>query len=217
MAMVKILGYGSLLSETSARSTFGATMQRFRLGRVHGYRRVFALPGSIFFPEQIANPATKEFACLCVEPSPGSSFIVSVFEVPEDQVLAFRRREHLYDIQPVEYEEADGSRDEALMCLRWTDEAVIQANGQAFFDERYGQYGLDTIWGWGPESGILPCRVYLRHCLLSVAKLGEQVRTDFLKHSFLGDRQTTVEAYIAAHPEIMDALPPPSLVGRYSG
>ncbi|OQR89979.1 hypothetical protein ACHHYP_05898 [Achlya hypogyna] len=215
--MVKILGYGSLLSETSVRSTFGATMHSFRLGRVYNYKRVFCLPGSLFFREKIANLATKEIGALCVEPSPESSFIVSIFEVPEDQIPAFYKREILYDIQQVEYEEADGTKDTALMCLRWTDADVIRTHGQAFFDEKYGKFGLTTVWGWGPDSGILPCRVYLRHCLLSVAKLGETVYEDFVQNSFLGDRKTTIKEYITKHPEIMDAQPPASLVGRYSG
>ncbi|OQR81771.1 hypothetical protein THRCLA_11419 [Thraustotheca clavata] len=226
MTMVKILGYGSLLSETSVRSTFGVTMKNFRLGRVHNYRRVFSLPGSLFFREKIANLATKEIGGLCVEPSAGSSFIVSIFEVPEEQLPAFYQRELLYDVQNVEYEEHDGTKDKALMCLRWTDEGLVEKHGQAFFDEKYRAHGLETVWGWGPESGILPCRVYLRHCLLSVEKLGEvesridisdAVYNDFVENSFLGDRKTTIKEYITKHPEIMDARPPPSLIGRYSG
>ena len=42
-----ILGFGSLLSEQSARTTF-PDLDRFRLVRVHDYRRVFAHAGGIF-------------------------------------------------------------------------------------------------------------------------------------------------------------------------
>ncbi|CAK4078574.1 unnamed protein product [Aphanomyces euteiches] len=215
--MVKIIGYGSLLSEVSARSTFGAALSNFRLARVNNFRRVFALPGSIFFRHGIANMATKEIGGLMVEPSAGSSFIVSVFDIPEEQLDSFYKRESLYKIASVPYEENDGTIDSALMCLASNDEELIANKGQAFFDDNYRAFGLHTVWGWDPDSGILPCRVYLRHCILAVQKLGKEVEEDFMINSYLGDRQTTIKDYVAKHPDIMNAVPPATLVGRYSG
>ncbi|CAK4659416.1 unnamed protein product [Aphanomyces euteiches] len=215
--MVKIIGYGSLLSEVSARSTFGAALSNFRLARVNNFRRVFALPGSIFFRHGIANMATKEIGGLMVEPSAGSSFIVSVFDIPEEQLDSFYKRESLYKIASVPYEENDGTIDSALMCLASNDEELIANKGQAFFDDNYRAFGLHTVWGWDPDSGILPCRVYLRHCILAVQKLGKEVEEDFMINSYLGDRQTTIKDYVAKHPDVMNAVPPATLVGRYSG
>ncbi|CAK4246486.1 unnamed protein product [Aphanomyces euteiches] len=229
--MVKIIGYGSLLSDVSARSTFGAALSNFRLARVNNFRRVFALPGSIFFRHGIANMATKEIGGLMVEPSAGSSFIVSVFDIPEEQLDSFYKRESLYKIASVPYEENDGTIDSALMCLASNDEELIANKGQAFFDDNYRAFGLHTVWGWDPDSGILPCRVYLRHCILAVQKLGkvqltykdtftsikQEVEEDFMINSYLGDRQTTIKDYVAKHPDIMNAVPPATLVGRYSG
>ncbi|CAK4615801.1 unnamed protein product [Aphanomyces euteiches] len=215
--MVKIIGYGSLLSDVSARSTFGAALSNFRLARVNNFRRVFALPGSIFFRHGIANMATKEIGGLMVEPSAGSSFIVSVFDIPEEQLDSFYKRESLYKIASVPYEENDGTIDSALMCLASNDEELIANKGQAFFDDNYRAFGLHTVWGWDPDSGILPCRVYLRHCILAVQKLGKEVEEDFMINSYLGDRQTTIKDYVAKHPDIMNAVPPATLVGRYSG
>ena len=45
---ITILGFGSLLSERSSRTTF-PDLFNFRLGRVRNYRRVFGHPASIFF------------------------------------------------------------------------------------------------------------------------------------------------------------------------
>jgi hypothetical protein len=39
----------------------------------------------------------------------------------------------------------------------------------------------------------------------------------FLDNSYLADRVTTIRQYLQQHPEILDELPPPELVGRYSG
>ncbi|KAG9410923.1 hypothetical protein AC1031_018949 [Aphanomyces cochlioides] len=144
----------------------------------------FALPGSIFFRHGIANMATKEIGGLMVEPSAGSSFIVSAFDIPEEQLDSFYKRESLYKIASVPYEENDGTIDSALMCLASSDEELIANKGQAFFYGNYRAFGLPTVWGWDPDSGILPCRVYFRHCILAVQKLGKEVEDDFMINSY---------------------------------
>jgi hypothetical protein len=59
--------------------------------------------------------------------------------------------------------------------------------------------------------------VYLRHCVLAAQRLGPAAHASFLDGSVLSDRTTTVRQHLAAEPGIMDELPPPSLIGRYSG
>ena len=58
-----ILGFGSLLSEQSSRTTF-PLLENFRLVRVAGYRRVFAHAAAIFFERGIAN---VDLGCRCVD------------------------------------------------------------------------------------------------------------------------------------------------------
>ena len=36
-------------------------------------------------------------------------------------------------------------------------------------------------------------------------------------HTYLADRKTTVRQHLTSYPGIMDELPPPELIGRYSG
>lgn len=36
---------------------------------------------------------------------------------------------------------------------------LLLRRGQDTFDTKYKEYGLETIWGWDANSGILPCRV----------------------------------------------------------
>ncbi|POM60706.1 hypothetical protein PHPALM_30412 [Phytophthora palmivora] len=216
--MVAIVGFGSLLSEASARSTFGDGVRNFRLATVLDYRRVFAHPASIFFQRGIANLQTKEMASLSTEPAPGCKFLVSVFDIPEELLPDFYEREEEFKIINVKVQELDGSAGaEALMCTRWSDEEYIAKRGQGTFDTKYKAYGLDTIWGWDAHSGILPCRVYLRHCLLAVKKLGQDVYDDFVSTTYLGDRATTIKNYIETNQSIMLELPPPHLADRYSG
>ena len=105
-----------------------------------------------------------------------------------------------------------------VLCTRWTDAAYIQRWGKDRFDTNYGTYGLDTIWGYGPESGLRPCRVYLRHCVLAAQALGPACYRSFLDETFLVDRTTTIRDYLHDHPTLLDTtIPPPGFEERYSG
>jgi hypothetical protein len=111
----------------------------------------------------------------------------------------------------------DGFQSEGLMCTRSTDETYIAKWGYPQYrDKTYG-YSLPSIWGWDEDSGILPCAVYLRHCVLAAGKQGPDVLDSFLDGTFLADRKTTIREYLLANPRVMDTLPPAHLVGRYSG
>ena len=69
-----ILGFGSLLSEKSALSTF-PNLKNFRLGILEGYKRVYSHAAALFFERGIARMETKEFASLCVDPAEGAAFL----------------------------------------------------------------------------------------------------------------------------------------------
>ena len=238
MSRTTILGFGSLLSETSSRLTF-PDLEAFRLVRVPGYRRVFQHPASIFFERGIATRASGAFCSLSAEPladggaGGGGGFVASAFEVAmtPDARAAFERREEEFAIVSARYEPllasaegADGGAEgggagggEGLLCTPSTDDAYRARYGDAVFDERYGKHGLERIWGWPRDSGVTPCPVYLRHCVLAAEKCGDAARDSFLDETFLVDRSTTVRQHLAAHPEVMATRPPPELEGRYSG
>jgi hypothetical protein len=82
---ISITGFGSLLSERSARSTF-PDLENFRIAKLQGFRRVFAHSAPIFFERGIANPETKEISSLSVEPCEGESLVVTVFEIKSSEV-----------------------------------------------------------------------------------------------------------------------------------
>lgn len=247
-SMVTILGLGSLLSERSSRTTF-PDLCNFRLGRVSNkYRRVFGHPASIFFQRDLANSETKEMSSLSAEAfdsdtskSYSGGFVCSVFEVPREQVYidetdssgtivktqptgAFLEREEEFDIVQVPFVEfSDGatSTEEKIgtLCTRFTDQGYIGRWGQERFDEHYSKYGIHTIWGWEPDSGLLPCRVYLRHCYLAAKSMGLECFDSFLDETFLADRTTTIRQYLESLPYdlIEKTVPPPGFEERYSG
>ena len=240
---VTVLGFGSLLSERSSRLTF-PNLTGFRLGTVPGHRRVFCHPASIFFERGIANIGTLEISSLSAEKADGCSFVCSVFEVPGGELLedpgggeeeggegsgsfvpsrAFLEREEEFEIVRVPYlergeAEAVGAGPKmGVLCRRSTDAAYAARWGRERFERKYGTHGLKTIWGWGTESGIRPCGPYLRHCVLAAGAMGTGCLDSFLDETYLADRTTPIREYLAAHPEVMETVPPGDLAVRYGG
>ncbi|XP_052208028.1 uncharacterized protein LOC127811877 isoform X2 [Diospyros lotus] len=201
--LLSICGFGSLLSERSARSTF-PDLINFRLAKLNGFRRIFAHAAPIFFERGIANPDTKEISSLSVEPCDGEPLVVTVFEIQKSGVLPETLDGKLY-ISP------------AVLCTRFSDEEYFQIRckgSQEIFFQRYGRYNIHKIW----RDDILPCRVYLRHCVLAAKNLGDAAYNNFLDHTFLGDRETTIREYLAAAGSgIMEEEPPEPLKARYGG
>jgi len=168
-------------------------------------------------------------------------FICSVFEVPREQVYrdevdsdgrittkptgAFLEREEEFDIMEVPFDTNDenslpctGPTKTGTLCTRYTDEGFVERWGKDRFEENYGKYGIETIWGWERNSGLRPCRVYLRHCYLAAHSMGQECFDSFLDETFLVDRTTTIREYIQRHPGLIEnTVPPPGFEERYSG
>ncbi|KAL3753064.1 hypothetical protein ACJRO7_000460 [Eucalyptus globulus] len=215
---ISICGFGSLLSERSARSTFPDLVD-FRVARLDGFRRVFAHAAPIFFERGIAKPETKEISSLSVEPCDGETLVVTVFEIEKSEIPAFIRRELEFRFLAVRPQTLDGKPFEnlAVLCARYSDEEFfrIRCRGsKEIYFQHYGRYNIDKIW----RDDILPCRVYLRHCVLAAKNLGDVAYDNFLDHTYLADRQTTIRKYLGTTGlGIMEEEPPESLRTRYGG
>ncbi|GFR46377.1 hypothetical protein Agub_g7959 [Astrephomene gubernaculifera] len=253
-----VAGFGSLLSERSARYTF-PNLTDFRLGKVHGWRRVFAHTADVFFARGIARPDTAEIASLSLErceptsqqpqwgvlvaqatagapeglPAPvaaaeaatpavaaatPAAVVVSLFEVPATpaSVAAFIAREHEFRFVAVEPTDMEGRPvgRKAVICARNTDADYRRLRCPP--DEwarRWSPYGITRVW----RDDVLPCRTYLRHCVLAARALGPQAEEAFLQGTFLADRRTTIAEHLARNPDIMEERPPPELSERYNG
>ncbi|OMO53607.1 phosphatase 2C (PP2C)-like protein [Corchorus capsularis] len=215
---ISICGFGSLLSEKSARSTF-PNLLNFRVAKLNGFRRVFAHVAPIFFDRGIAKPETKEISSLSVEPCEGETLIVTVFEIQKSEIPAFMDRELEFRFLAVLPETLDGEpfANPGVLCARYSDKEFFQIRCKGSKDiyfQHYGRYNIDKIW----RDDILPCRVYLRHCVLAAKNLGDIAYNNFLDHTFLGDRTTTIRTYLATTGSgIMEEEPPESLKSRYGG
>nr|XP_009389877.1 PREDICTED: uncharacterized protein LOC103976410 [Musa acuminata subsp. malaccensis] len=215
---LSVVGFGSLLSERSARSTF-PDLKNFRVAVLRGFRRVFAHVAPIFFERGIANEETGEVSSLSVEPCEGEFLIVTVFEIKSEEVPAFIERENEFRFLAVVPEGLDGIpfTSPAVVCARYSDEEYFQirckGNKDIFF-QHYGRYNIQKIW----RDDILPCRIYLRHCVLAARNLGEAAYENFLDHTFISDRKTSIRQYLTSTGSgIMEEEPPKSLRYRYGG
>ncbi|CAJ2653960.1 unnamed protein product [Trifolium pratense] len=174
---ISICGYGSLLSEKSARSTFPHLIN-FRTAKLTGFRRLFSVVGAFFFTNAIANLKTQV--------------------VPES-----------LDGKPF--------TNPAVLCASYTDEEFFKfrcSEGREMYFQQYGEYNIHKIW----RDDALPCRVYLRHCVLAAKNLGDEAYNNFLDHTFVADRKTTIRQYFEKMgTSIMDEEPPESLKTRYGG
>ena len=213
-----VAGFGSLLSERSARFTF-PELENFREGRVRGWRRGFAHTTPVFLQRGIANLETREMGSLSCEAAVGAEIVVCLFDVNLDEafVNAWVEREHEYQFvaAPVFTLGGQPLPEPALLCTAWTDEGYMRerCTGPDEFWERYGQYGVDRVW----RDDVLPCRAYLRHCVLAARNLSPEAHASFLDQTFLADRRTTIREHLARDPTIMQELPPESLAVRYGG
>jgi hypothetical protein len=225
--MITILGFGSLLSERSSRTTF-PELQNFRLARVpNNYRRVFAHATAPFFHHGIALPGSNEIASLSAElvEGEGRGFICTAFEVDSTDMMengvpsqAFLEREKEFEIMMVPfYDLQTGKKCNGILCTQSTDEAYFKRWGKEYFEKEYGPYGIQTIWNWDKDSDLKPCAVYLRHCTLAAQSMGEICYTSFLDDTYLVDRKTTIRSYLEQNPHVMEAKPPPALEGRWGG
>ncbi|KAG8372918.1 hypothetical protein BUALT_Bualt12G0117000 [Buddleja alternifolia] len=216
--LVSVCGFGSLLSERSARSTF-PDLINFRSAKLSGFRRVFAHVAPIFFERGIAKPETKEISSLSVEPCEGEFLVVTTFEIRRSEIPSFIEREHEFRFLAVTPETFNGLlyTSPSVLCARYSDKEYFLnrcKGSEEIFFQRYGQYGINKIW----LDDILPCRVYLRHCVLAAKNLSDMAYDNFLDHTFLGDRKTTIREYLATTGSgIMEEEPPEQLKYRYGG
>lgn len=225
---VTIVGFGSLLSMRSALTTT-PSLRGYQYVRVKDYQRLFAHPAAIFFERGeypgIARPDTKEIASLSTRSAPGYDFVAAAYQIPRAEWEPLAEREEEFDFVETAFEPLEEGAEPlggnvGFMCTRSTDEKMKTTSLWERY-ERYLKpaYGEVSVWGWGPDSGIRPCPVYCRHCVLAVHKEGVPAyATDsFLDQTYLIDQKTTLREYLAANPHVMETPPPEEFKERYSG
>lgn len=206
--MISVVGFGSLLSERSARDTVPG-LSDYRLVKVSGYRRIFNKVGIVFIAGQGQSAESLEVSSCSTEPCEATTIICAQFECPLDQFVELYEREHRYrwiEVSPVGLDGAP--QPAARMCSRYSDldYRLNKCVTEQEYHERVGRHYRGVIW----RDDILPFPRYLKFCLVSAAGHGREVLDNFLDTSFLADGRTSVRQYLNERPDLI----PSSLRGQ---
>eukprot|EP00755_Sulcionema_specki_P032703 Sspe_Gene.99312::Locus_72798_Transcript_1_1_Confidence_1.000_Length_701::g.99312::m.99312 len=211
MEYVTVVGVGSLMKEASARTSF-PNLVHFRRGRVKGYERIFNIVSVTGIRKGTVNPESSEIAALASRKAEKSEedMLVSLFEVPSNEMPAFYEREQRYIIEKVPCVDDTGKECEALMCLQNTDEQYFAENCKGdkdLFHERVGQYFTGRIWRYPGDPIVFPIPAYLALCREGAAELGEDCHVNFLRTTFLLDGRS-LQQYLKDRPDVDKATRP---------
>lgn len=199
--MISVVGYGSLLSEASARQTV-PTLENFRLVRVPGFRRIFNKVGVVFFSRHGASADDLEIAS-CSTESADAEIICCQFECSEAAFADLYEREHRFRwIEVDTHALQDDGIARGRMCTGYSD-ADYRLNKcitETEYQHRVGQYYSGLLW----REDILPFPRYLAFCLQSAATQGVEVLDNFMDSSYLADGTTTIRQYLQQAPALQD-------------
>lgn len=202
--MISVIGYGSLLSEASARETVPA-LQNYRLVRVPGYRRVFDKVGIVFISRHGESPDSLELASCSTEEDPGCTLIAAQFECSEADFLQLYEREHRYRWIEVDSQDwRTGAPARGRMCTGYSDldYRLNKCVTEAEYERRVGRYYRGPLW----RRDILPNPRYLAFCLQAAASQGPEVLDNFLDTSFTADGRA-LRVYLQQRPELLPSTP----------
>merc|ERR1712146_839338 len=127
--------------------------------------------------------------------------------------MGWIRREEEFEFHLVDYTDSSGqisANSKGIMCCAPTvrdDSIFIDRWGQEKYKESLAEAGLQGIWDRELNRGILPCSVYLRHCVLACKSRSKECAQSFLDETML-ENGTTVIAYLEENPWLMDLQPP---------
>lgn len=190
---VSVVGYGSLLSEQSARETIPG-LTNFRIVTVKGYRRIFNKVGVVFLSRYGADPTSLQLASCSTEPDSEAEIICSQFDCSDEEYEQLYEREHRFNWVDVSTLDDSGTCGTGLMCTGSTDEyyRLQKCLCESDYFRRVGQYYAGKLW----RPDILPYPRYLAFCLQAAAGQGQKVLDNFLDSSYLADGCTSIRLYL---------------------
>lgn len=199
--MITVIGYGSLLSQVSAKETVPG-LQNFRLVKVPGYRRIFNKVGISFIYRYNLAESDVHLASCSTEPDENCEITACAFEVANDEFLDLYEREHRFQWVQVKAFQDNGDCVLGRMCSKSSDEHYRL--NKCITEEKYqhyvGQYYSGKIW----RDDILPFPVYLNHCLNAAKTHGDQVYQNFINTTYLADGATTIKTLLEQQPDYLN-------------
>ena len=193
-----IVGFGSLLSEASARRTT-PSLTNYRLVTVAGYRRIFNKTGIVFISKFGASPDDRALSSCATRHDGATQLVCCAFDIPATEFPALDEREHRYAWADVAFTDASGKSGNGRMCTESNDDAYRTKCGSAEeYERRVGQFYRGRIW----RDDLLPFPMYLDFCLAAADSHGRAVFDNFLDTSYLADNVTTIRSYLAGRTRV---------------
>ena len=161
-----------------------------RFATLYDYERVFDLVSISGIRTQKANLDTLEMAALSIHPQPHAKVHGVCFDIPEEELDAYKEREHRYIVKEVLVEEdlnvsdsnterKDTNDKSTTMTTAYT---VVQNTDENYFREmplqekyeRIEQYYNGSLWS---RTDIVPLRQYLVNCVIAANAIDELLET----------------------------------------
>ena len=156
-----IFGYGSLMEEPSVLRTCPSATHH-RPGMLEGWRRVFSLVSISGTRNGAADHSTGEVAALAIKPAAGHRVNGVLFDIPLEELDAYKVREARYKFVKVRVTDAQSTVDDVLVCVEQTDAEYRATMPNDVYEEHVGQFYQGQLWG---RPDILPQRQYLVKCI----------------------------------------------------
>lgn len=187
--LITIFGYGSLMTYQSVLMTMPHALNH-RFATLYDYERVFDLVSISGIRTQKANLDTLEMAALSIRPQKHARVHGVCFDIPEEELAAYKEREHRYVVKEVLVEEdlsvsdsnaekRDNNDKSTTMTTAYT---VVQNTDENYFREmppsekyeRVEQYYDSSLWS---RTDIFPLRQYLINCVIAANAIDELLET----------------------------------------
>lgn len=195
---ISFIGFGSLLSEKSARITC-PNLSNFRLAKVKGYRRIFNFVHPLLIAENSLQDVQMKLSGLNAYPCEQTELVVSVFDIPNAEWPQLKSREVGYNIKLTTYEELSSHhKGQAYICEGYPCDNTMAKDHPEFINSVREYYTESII-----RPDLLPMPLYLKHCLDAARNHNEDVYNNFLDTSYLGDGITTIRKYLEQTPEAL--------------
>ena len=200
--MKYVIGYASLLSPVSIRRLF-PNARNITPVEIHGHARCFNSYGTLSITKGLAHQNDRKLAHAAAVLRPDTILYALAFQLDEADFKTYQRHEFRYDLREVTVISREtGEALRAIICYESADQLIdTSLVGASDIYVLYAQYGVTAFW----HTQHLPAEVYLKHCLAAARDLGSDYITNFLKTSFIYDRETNLRAYLKGQGVDIDA------------
>lgn len=198
--MISLFGYGSLISESSARSTC-PNLTNFHHVYAKDVARIFAKVNPQSLKRGEGNLETLELAPVTLVEKKGAITYGCSFDIPDAEWPAIKAREFDYaegEVTIFDIKTHQSKLVKTFYGLHSDDEIPTETDmaKQYWHDVRKHYQG--KIY----RDDVLPEPLYLNRCLNAFKQVGIEMHDNFLDQTYLADRTTTIREYLDLYRNI---------------